>query len=138
MGENRTARRSVGSSMQVDDTPWGKIEVDQFRLQLLTDPYCSRILAFTSKRPACAQELSQLLDIPIAMCYRRIGEMEKAGLLQITERFLNRKGKRVNIYKAMVKVAKIEFAEGRWLATVEMLGGPQYHWEDEEIFSNGS
>ncbi len=120
--------------MQDGGAQWGKIELKQFHIRLLTDSYCSKILAYTSTKAACAQEISTSLGIPIAMCYRRLGDMEGAGLLTITERFLNRRGKRVSLYKAMVQVAKIEFKEGKWVAAVEMKGGPHYRWEDAELF----
>jgi len=123
--------------MNINREHWATLDANNFQVSLLTDPYNRRILAYAATRCVSAQELSEKLDIPIAVCYRRIKEMEAVGLIKVVERYLNRKGKRVNIYKSMVKRAKIEFRDGCWMADLEMMGGSQYQWDGDSLFNPG-
>ena len=54
--------------------------------RLLTDGYALRILAAVSYKSKGAQEVSEEYNIPIAACYRRIKELEKAGVRPIMRR----------------------------------------------------
>ena len=58
---------------------------------MITDKYSVRILVGTAKKPKSAIELSEKYGIPIAACYRKIKELERAGLLRCVERRLTRK-----------------------------------------------
>ncbi|MCD6461995.1 MAG: helix-turn-helix transcriptional regulator [Thermoplasmata archaeon] len=107
------------------------------RLELFTDIYASKILALAAIGPCGAQEMSRKLDIPIAVCYRRIKELEKAGLIRVAQRYLNRRGKRVNLYVTNVQEAKIEFVDGHWRVHLIMKSGSSYMWEDSDVFSLG-
>lgn len=81
--------------------------------QLITDKYSVRILVGTIKRPKSAIELSEKFGIPIAACYRKIKELENAGLLRCVERRLTRKGKRVSMYISQLKTAYLYFENGK-------------------------
>ncbi len=80
--------------------------------RLLTDGYALRILAAVSYKSKGAQEVSEEYSIPIAACYRRIKELEKAGLIVKSGRILNQKGKRVSIYSSMLKSAEMLYENG--------------------------
>jgi DNA-binding Lrp family transcriptional regulator len=77
--------------------------------QLLTDEYSVKILVATLRCPHSAQEISEEFGIPIAACYRRIKELEKAGLIECCERRLSRQGKRISYYISLLKNAYVFF-----------------------------
>ncbi len=82
-------------------------------LQHLSDPYSVRILRATLHRPLDAITMSNMLDIPIAVCYRRIKELERLGLIENVGRRLTKKGKWINLYKATVKDTEIRMENGK-------------------------
>ncbi len=90
----------------------------------MTDLYSAKIILSTMSKTLSAQELSEILDIPIAACYRKIKQLESAGLLGCAERRLTQSGKRVCYYKSQVKNASIEFSEGKVIACIRKTDGP--------------
>jgi hypothetical protein len=102
--------------------------------QLLTDPYAVKILVATVRVSKCAQDISTQFGIPIAACYRRIRDLEGAGLVLCTERKLTKNGKRVNYYVSMVKNATVFYEEGKLKVKFQMkdgtLGSPNDGWHD--------
>jgi DNA-binding Lrp family transcriptional regulator len=56
-----------------------------------------------------AQEFSDMLDIPIATCYRRIEELTGAGLLELHDRVLSDEHRRTNVYRREVDEIVINF-----------------------------
>lgn len=91
--------------------------------KLLTEEYSAKILLATMGKPKSAKQLSKNLDIPIAACYRKIKQLEKAELIFCVERKLNQSGKRVSVYKSKMKSAKIMFERGKIKAKMEMRNG---------------
>lgn len=59
--------------------------------------------------PHSAQEFSEMLDIPIATCYRRIEELTGAGLLELHDRVLSDEHRRTNVYRREVDEVVIKF-----------------------------
>ncbi len=92
--------------------------------RLMTDLYSAKIILSTMGKVMSAQELSDMLEIPIAACYRKIKQLEGAGLLGCVERRLTQSGKRVCYYRSQVKTASIEFSEGRVVACIKKTDGP--------------
>ncbi len=90
----------------------------------MTDLYSAKIILSTMSKTLSAQELSEILEIPIAACYRKIKQLESAGLIGCVERRLTQSGKRVCYYKSQVKNASIEFSEGRVIACIKKTDGP--------------
>lgn len=80
--------------------------------QLLTDEYSVKILVATVRVPRSAQDIALKFGIPIAACYRRIKDLEAAGLLICQERRLSQQGKRVSLYLSMLKNAYVFFEDG--------------------------
>ena len=105
--------------------------------QLLTDPYAVKILVATVRIPKCAQDISSQFGIPIAACYRRIRDLEGAGLVLCTERKLTKNQKRVNYYVSMVKSATVFYEEGKLKVKFQMkdgtLGSPNDGWHDIDV-----
>jgi hypothetical protein len=107
--------------------------------QLLTDPYAVKILVATVRVSKCAQDISLQYGIPIAACYRRIRDLETAGMVVCTERKLTRNGKRVCYYVSMVRNATVFYEEGRLKVKFQMkdgtLGSPNDGWHDIDLES---
>lgn len=70
-------------------------------LAALGGKYAARILAAVD-RPTSAQELSDELGIPIATCYRRIEELESAGLLTCEGQKTSSRGRRTSVYRRTI------------------------------------
>jgi len=81
--------------------------------QLLTDEYSMKILVATVRIPRSAQDIAQRFGIPIAACYRRIKDLESAGLIVCQERRLSQQGKRVSYYISMLKNADMSYEDGK-------------------------
>lgn len=78
----------------------------------MTDEYAVKILVATVRQPRSAQDIATKFGIPIAACYRRIKDLEAAGLLVCQERRLSQQGKRVSYYLSMLKNAYVFFEDG--------------------------
>jgi len=82
--------------------------------KLLADDYSQKILVNTYSSPMSAQKLSRVCQIPIAACYRRIHELEEAGLLAVDREKEVYKGRKVRLYKCRLRSATIKFLNGRF------------------------
>ena len=83
--------------------------------RLLADDYSQKILVNTYSSPMSAQKLSRICAIPIAACYRRIHELEQAGLISVDREKEVYKGRKVRLYKCLLKTATIKFLNGRFV-----------------------
>lgn len=82
--------------------------------RLLADGYSQKILSYTYRKPMSAQRLSKICRIPIAACYRRIHDLEKAGLIFISEEREVRKGRKVKLYRCSLRSATLRFSHGKF------------------------
>jgi predicted transcriptional regulator len=80
-------------------------------LHALGKKYSSDILKATESERS-AQELSELLDVPIATCYRRINELDDADLLSLSDRPLSDEHRRISVYRRNVDEVRIDFTNG--------------------------
>jgi predicted transcriptional regulator len=107
--------------------------MDPFDLfNLVLDKHTSKILDLTSERPVNAGELSDLVGIPLAACYRRIRILKEAGLLKEDSKVQSEGGKSVSAYKSTVDSAEIALKDGR--LTIQMTVDGEAS-EDEIDFS---
>ncbi|MFC6872037.1 ArsR/SmtB family transcription factor [Halobellus marinus] len=77
-------------------------------LSALGNEYNPDILR-AAEEPHSAQEFSEMLDIPIATCYRRIEELTGAGLLELHDRVLSDEHRRTNVYRRDIDEVVISF-----------------------------
>lgn len=84
---------------------------DMFSLVL--DKHTSRILDLTSESPLNATELSRIIGIPLAACYRRIRMLREAGLIREDAKTLSEGGKSVSSYRSTIESAKVVLRDGR-------------------------
>lgn len=88
--------------------------------RLIADHYSQKILAYTYSSPMSAQRLSRTCRIPIAACYRRIHELEQAGLLTVDSEKEVYKGRKVRLYKCKLKSAVLRFANGKFVVKFDV------------------
>ena len=72
-----------------------------------------RILLATYKQDRSTSELSDLYGIPIARCHRKISEMRRIGLIDVSETIINEKGKKTDLYRANLKSAYVSHEGGK-------------------------
>jgi len=89
--------------------------------RLIADEYASRILRATYGHPMSVQQLSRRCDIPIAVAYRRIGEMERSGLVRCVRQEEVYRGKKVKFFSCAVRLVKYSFDEGDFSIEVDWL-----------------
>lgn len=77
-------------------------------LTALGGKYSAQIMTAT-RAPISAQELSERIDVPIATCYRRIEDLEEAGLLRCEGRQLSEEGRRTSVYRRTVDTMTFDF-----------------------------
>lgn len=75
----------------------------------LADDYSIRILSATQEEGKTVRELSKELDIPIATCYRRAGELLNAELLVNEEKKLTQEGKRASVLRSNASKVEVSF-----------------------------
>lgn len=80
-------------------------------LEVLGNKYNPEILQ-AAYEPKSAQDLSEMLDVPIATCYRRIEELSEVDLLQLHDRPLSDQHRRVKVYRRKVDEVNIHFEDG--------------------------
>jgi len=98
--------------------------------KLLADKYCIRILAATFNKPRSAQELSLMLGIPIASCYRKIRELEKAELIKPVSKSLTNFGKWVENYKSQINSVMISFQKNKLNLRIDLAWKPVQEIEE--------
>jgi len=91
--------------------------------RLLADNYSQKILSYTYRKAMSAQRLSKICRIPIAACYRRIHDLEKAGLIFISDEMEIRKGRRVKLYRCGLKSATLRFSHGKFKVDYDTSNG---------------
>ena len=90
---------------------------------LISDKYVSKILMSTYKRPISVQRISEIYSIPIAVCYRKVRELENLGFLRCTGTKLNGNGKRIKLYQSQIINAYFFLEKGRFRARVQLSSG---------------
>ena len=90
---------------------------------LLADEYSGRILSLTFNQPRCVQEICSLSGIPIAVAYRRVSDLEAAGLVRCVRTEMTMGGKKSKFFSCQVDMARLTFRDGRFEVEVE--------WKDQ-------
>jgi len=88
--------------------------------KVLSDRNALKILSATQKRPHTVQELSEELQTPLAGVYKKVKELENAGLITRKDRILTNYGKRVTRYTSLVKGFFVQFFNSELKITLEM------------------
>jgi predicted transcriptional regulator len=78
-------------------------------LQALADKYSRTILTFIMDEPKSVIEISTECRIPMSTTYRRIHDLEEAGLVQVRGSIVNEDGKRYYLYRSRIKAVRTVF-----------------------------
>jgi hypothetical protein len=90
---------------------------------LISDKYVSKILMSTFKIPKSVQAISTAYDIPIAVCYRKVRQLENLGFLRCTGTKLNGNGKRIKLFQSQILNAHFFLERGKFRARVQLASG---------------
>ncbi len=90
------------------------------KVQLLTDPYAKSILVGCFNNPMTAQEISWEFNIPIAATYRRLRDLQDAGLIKNIENNRTGKGKKASLYETSLEKAVLTFEDGKFKVRLEL------------------
>ena len=97
--------------------------------KLLADENTLKILAGSFDKPRSAQELSNKFNIPIAVCYRKIHDLEASGLMECVDKILTQDGRRVKLYRSQLKGAYIFFNHGKLRVHLDLTRVPQVDFD---------
>jgi hypothetical protein len=90
---------------------------------LISDKYVSKILMSTFKVPKSVQSISSTYEIPIAVCYRKVRQLENLGFLRCTGTKLNGNGKRIKLFQSQIINAHFFLERGKFRARVQLASG---------------
>lgn len=90
---------------------------------LITDKYALEILIYTYKKPKSIQNISSTFGIPIAVCYRRVRQLEKLGFLKCVDKKLNGRGRWYKLYQSQIVNAHFFLENGEFRARVQLSSG---------------
>jgi hypothetical protein len=90
---------------------------------LISDKYVSKILMSTFKVPKSVQSISTTYEIPIAVCYRKVRQLENLGFLRCTGTKLNGNGKRIKLFQSQIINAHFFLERGKFRARVQLASG---------------
>jgi len=86
---------------------------------LACDQDANRILSVASQREVSIKEISEVLDIPMSRCYRRVHEMLDKGMLRVDKIDENR----ASLYRSNLRSFFITFENESLLFQVEFNDG---------------
>ncbi len=98
--------------------------------KIFADEYALKILSGSFKEPKSAQDLSNNFNIPIAVCYRKIHDLEVSGFLECVDKILTQEGRRVKLYRSQLKGAYIFFEHGKLRVHLSLTKVPQVDFDE--------
>jgi len=78
-------------------------------MKALADEYSRAILASIMDKPKSVVEISMECNIPMSTAYRRVHELEEAGLVQVNGSIISSDGKRYYLYRSRIKAVRTIF-----------------------------
>ncbi|MFQ5941665.1 MAG: ArsR/SmtB family transcription factor [Nitrososphaerales archaeon] len=78
-------------------------------LKALADEYSRAIIACTMDKSKSVIDISTECNIPISTAYRRVHELEEAGLLRVHGSIVSSDGKRYYLYRSKIKAVRMIF-----------------------------
>jgi replication initiation and membrane attachment protein DnaB len=92
------------------------------------------ILLATASKPLTPRQLSDMLDIPIVHCYRKIRLLESLGLLKRAATLFSNEGKGVTLYSSQIREAKLFYSENKLKMALKLprkkVGKTKYHTQE--------
>ena len=81
-------------------------------VKAFSDTYSRRIVLCLLTKSLTVEEISAEKQIPVSTCYRRVRELERAGILKADNHIIWKNGKKYISYKTSFKNASIDFDLG--------------------------
>jgi DNA-binding Lrp family transcriptional regulator len=103
---------------------------------IITDEYSGKILCATHESPKSIKEISNVLGIPIAVCYRRIRTLEKLGFLVNEGVLHNEKGKDAKLYKSILNGMNISLMGEKLYVKINFTSGMSMNFVAKEPSSS--
>jgi hypothetical protein len=97
--------------------------------KLIMDDVNMRILSATAFESLSARDLAYMFSIPLVSCYRKINELESAGLLKCVDKPLKANGKRVRKYKSQLIKVVLTFERGKLRIALDVSWKRTQHFE---------
>jgi hypothetical protein len=97
--------------------------------KLIMDEVNMRILSATAFEALSARDLAYMFNIPLVSCYRKINELESAGLLKCVDKPLKANGKRVRKYKSQLIKVVLTFEKGKLRIALDVSWKRTQHFE---------
>jgi predicted transcriptional regulator len=107
------------------------IHREQEMSRLMADDYAGKIMSATYGKAMSIQELSRICEIPIAVAYRRVGKMEKIGLVKCVREEEAYRGKKVRYYMCAVDTLQLSFERGRFTVQVQPVTNLTYSLKEQ-------
>lgn len=103
---------------------------------IVTDEYSKKILMVSSKGPISATGLSNMYNIPLTACYRRIDLLKRVGVLTCTDEIQHQKGKKKkDMFVCTLRKAYIHIEGGKLRIRFELVDGSVKEFGEEHPFS---
>jgi len=71
------------------------------------------ILLATATKPMTPRQLSEMLNIPIVHCYRKIRHLESLGLLKKAATLYTDNGKVISLYSSQLRGGKLFYSDNK-------------------------
>lgn len=117
MSEHSTGPRSDQPETTASAAPSSRVTHVELAT-LLNDPYARRILAATREAPVSARELLEVCEASRPTVYRRLSQLERAGLLETTMEY-DPDGHHRHVFRAIDREITISLDESGFSAAVE-------------------
>lgn len=99
MSPPQTARSALDQSVETTEL-----------LEMLGDEYTRRVLAAVTERPRSGREVMDAADVSKATAYRRLGDLEDAGLVE-SEMVFDPDGHHHEQFHAVIESIAVDFAD---------------------------
>ena len=100
-----------------------ELKIDELTIaQLLTDNYCLKIVSAASSKTMSVKDMAFTYFIPFATCYKKVAELEAAGLIRQEGKVLERNGKKHAVYRSTLKNLEVQYKGNTILLKVEIEG----------------
>ncbi|MDE1819330.1 MAG: helix-turn-helix transcriptional regulator [Euryarchaeota archaeon] len=95
-------------------TQLGRVSVEREEaiLAALGDPSCRAILTLLNDRPRTVQDLLRELSVPQSSVYRKLGELQGAGLVGVQRSVLSTEGRRTDLFRSLLAEGTVHFGGG--------------------------
>lgn len=88
--------------------------------QLLTDDYCLKIITGTTQRSMSIKDMAFTYFIPFATCYKKVAQLEEAGLIKEEGKILTPNGRKHSVYLSCLKNFNAQYKGNMIILNVDL------------------